>query len=134
VSKHRRHRPKTKELRNAEIAVTVHAVFKSRMIGKRYIGEISWGELTALSMDSAMDAAAFLEKGTVATETALLLHYLKQSCQVDDHARRIQEVVSPAQFLQAEKRARAMTPQVLELGKQRYISTVRNPEAIESNA
>lgn len=132
VKKHRRNRPQSKELRDFEAEHAINAVFTSRMVNGRPIGMIAWGELTTLTSEIAVSAASFLQRGADATETALLLHYLKQSyAQVQDHTQLIHEIVSPATFRECEKRAREMLPRLIEAGMQYHVGNVKNPEQID---
>lgn len=133
VRKHKRSRPRTTGLRTAEANVRIDAVFKSRTINGRYIGMLAWGELTTIASETAIYAASPLQQGKEMTETALLLHYLRNSYQVEDHSRLVHEVVSPTRFAECEKLAKEMAPLLIARAMQQFASTVKNPEAIDAH-
>jgi hypothetical protein len=112
VKKHTRNAPALRELE----AQTMHAAFTSRLIGGRLIGTITWGELTTLVAEHASDAASYLRAGTLATENALLLHKIKQHAIVDDHSRKISEVIPVKAYQRFETEAKREAPDLIERG------------------
>jgi len=119
----REHRRRTKEERAASIAAELTAagaIFNIRKIKGRPIGDLRWGELSKLVADFAVDAASFLRQGTDATTDALLLKKVFDFAQVDDHSRRVREVIGGNELARLDREAQMEAPRIIEKGMRDY--------------
>jgi len=119
----RQHRRRTTSERAAAIAARLtaaDAIFDARKIGDRSIGDLHWGELGGLVATHASDAASHLRQGTDATADAILLKKIFNHARVDDHTRRVREVVSAKDLRRLDREATREAPRLIEEAMHEY--------------
>jgi hypothetical protein len=137
VREHRRQRQRTKEERNAALSVAARqvevlgSIFDQRQINGRPIGDMRWGELTRECRDNALNAASYLRLGAEATENALLLKKIHDFAVVDDHARKIRDVINAEQLDRLSQEARRETPHMIEIGMRQYAHAIEHTASKE---
>lgn len=129
VDEHRRRKPRSEEERKGELASAAHhgevlrSVFEHQ-VNNRPIGQFRWGELTVAVRDNAYNAASYLRLGTEATANALLLDKVHSHALVDDHEKRVSEILSSKQLQTYLDEARLEAPLRIEEGMHRYAASL----------
>jgi hypothetical protein len=137
VREHKRHRPRSEEERTGALIAAgtaveaLRSIFDERHIDGRPIGDLRWGELQGMVHTNANNAASYLRLGTEATENAILLDKIEAFAQVEDHSRKIRQVLSAADLERLAVEARREAPRLVELGMKYYATTIEQRRARE---
>jgi len=115
----------------AAMLAGAEAIYLSRKIDGRPIGEITWAALRRLVSENATNAASFLRLGTTATENALILDKISKYARVSDGSKLVRDIVPPQQLSDMIEQARLEAPRVVERGMRAYAETVQ--KGIEHN-
>jgi hypothetical protein len=140
VREHKRHRPRSEEERTGALIAAgtaveaLRSIFDERHIDGRPIGDLRWGELLGMVHTNANNAASYLRLGTEATENAILLDKIEAFAQVEDHSRKIRQVLSAADLERLAVEARREAPRLVELGMKYYATTIEQRRAREISA
>jgi hypothetical protein len=116
----RRRTPDERAAAIAAKAASAVAIYSARKINGRAIGEIRWGELRSLVAANANNAASYLRQGTTATADAILLKKIWDHAQVDDHSRKVREVVNAQELMRLDRDAARQAPQIIERTMREY--------------
>jgi hypothetical protein len=119
----RPHRRRTKHEHAAAVAAELtaaNAIFNTRRIGGRPIGDLRWGELRSLVAEQALDAASYLRQGTEATTDAILLKKMFDHAEVDDQSLRVREVIGAKDLARLDREAQLEAPRIIERGMHDY--------------
>lgn len=129
VGEHRRRKPRSEDERKGEMAAAAHHgevlrnVFEHH-VNDRPIGQFRWGELTLAVRDNAYNAASYLRLGTEATANALLLDKIHGHARVEDHEKRVKEILNAKQLQAYLEEARREAPLRIEEGMHRYAASL----------
>jgi hypothetical protein len=140
VREHKRHRPRSEEERTGALIAAgtaveaLRSIFDERHIDGRPIGDLRWGELQGMVHTNANNAASYLRLGTEATENAILLDKIEAFAQVEDHSRKVRQVLSAADLERLDGEARREAPRLVELGMKYYATTIEQRRAREISA
>lgn len=130
VRKHKRQRPRTQSERAGAFAAAttsaqaMRTIFDERRIDGRAVGDLGWGELLRLRHTYALLAASTLQLSNEATENAILLNKIEAFAQVDDHTRKVRDVLSATDLERFDQEARLAAPRVIEMGMRNYANLI----------
>jgi hypothetical protein len=134
VGPHRRQLPRTQAEKSSalDVAARLHeAVAHEHHVNDRPIGDFRWGELHMAVEENAHNASRYLMLGIAETANAILLKKIHGHATVDDHSRRVRDVIAAGQMQKFIAESRLEAPLLVERGMREYARTVSNEHARE---
>jgi hypothetical protein len=130
VRKHKRQRPRTQGERAGAFAAAttsvqaMRTIFDERRIDGRAVGDLAWGELLRACHTRALIAASALQQTNEATEDAILLNKIEAFARVDDHSRKVRDVLSAADLERLAEEAHREAPRMIAMGMEHYANMI----------
>lgn len=131
VQEHRRRTPEQIEAEKRARMLMADAVFESRLIDNRPIGDLRYGELTRLREVHALNAASWLRQGTEATENAILVDKMFKHAHVADTNQCVREFLTAKTLAMMIDEARTEAPRLVERGMQIYREQIERYDEIK---
>jgi hypothetical protein len=107
------------------------AVYESRFINGKAIGDLAMGELRTLVAESALMAGSRLFEGKDATVSTLLLNKIANYAAVDDMNSKVRDVVPPEKIREMIEEAETEAPLFIQAFIQKYADSLKRGEIAE---
>jgi hypothetical protein len=128
VAEYRRKLPSERKAAIDVMLRSADAVFRSRLINDKPIGELTYGQLASLVKDSASSAVSHLRLGTEATENAIILDLIAKNGVPSDHSTKVKDLVTPEKLDEFIRVAQIEAPKLIERGMKRTAKMIEERE------
>jgi len=123
-------RDAAKRAASAEVEA-LDPIFKSRRIGRTYVGNLKWYELQEIARDQSWTAARMLERGQIATENFFLCVRLSKTAIPADHDALVHDVVNAKKFTAIFKAAKLDAARFIAEQEKRHVHSMLSFDRIE---
>jgi len=123
-------RDAAKRAASAEVEA-LDPIFKSRRIGRTYVGNLKWYELQEIARDQSWTAARMLERGQMATENFFLCVRLSKTAIPADHDALVHDVVNAKKFTAIFKAAKLDAARFIAEQEKRHVHSMLSFDRIE---